>query len=116
MGAIYMAITMPPPLGAYAFGLDGLGIAWIVTTAVAYFSIRRGAVTAHRSWMVRSYVITFGFVTFRVINLTLVNLGVGNEDSQTGAAAWLCWTIPLLLAEVSIRWSRSRRHLSSGKS
>ncbi len=109
IGAFYMAVTMPPPWGAYAFGLDGLGMAWVVTTAIAYFAIRRGALARHRSWMIRSYLVTFGFVTFRIINLTLVKLGVGNEDSQTGAAAWLCWTIPLLLAEIGLRWSRSRR-------
>jgi len=112
MGALYMAVTMPPPLGGYAFGLDGLGIAWIVTTAVAYFSIRRGDLASHRSWMIRSYVVTFGFVTFRVINLTLVKLGLGNEDSQTATAAWLCWTIPLVLAEISMRWFRSRQEVS----
>lgn len=59
---------------------------------------RAAPLAQHRSWMIRSYLVAFGFVTFRVINLTL-----------TGAAAWLCWTIPLLLAEVSLRWSNSRR-------
>jgi uncharacterized membrane protein YozB (DUF420 family) len=111
VGAIYMGATMPPPLGAYAFGLWGLGTAWVFTTSVAYVAIRRGDVAQHRAWMIRSYVVTFGFVTFRVINLVLERLDVGNEDSRTGAAAWLCWTIPLLVTELCLRLRESRYKL-----
>jgi uncharacterized membrane protein YozB (DUF420 family) len=110
-GAVYMGATMPPPIGAYAYGLFGLGIAWALTTSVAYISIRRGELSQHREWMIRSYLVTFGFVTFRLINLALVNLNVGNEDSRTGAAAWFCWTIPLLVAELCLRLRKSRSEL-----
>jgi len=111
-----MVATMPPPVGAYGSGLFGLAVAWVITTSLAYISIRRGALAQRRTWMIRSYVVTFGFVTFRVINLTLTTLGVGSEDSQTGAAAWLCWTIPLLITELCLRRSRLRPGLHPSSS
>jgi uncharacterized membrane protein len=103
IAGLYMAATIPPPIGLYAAGLVGLEVAWIITTACGYFAIRRGALAQHRSWMIRSYVVTFGFVTFRLITNTLASLAIGNEDSQFDAAAWLCWTVPLLLTEVYLR-------------
>lgn len=101
---LYMAATIPPPGGFYASGLVGLEIAWIITTSIAYISIRRGAVALHRKWMIRSYVVTFGFVVLRVIVSVMTMLNVGTDDSRFGLAAWLCWTLPLLLT-----WMYARR-------
>ena len=47
-------------------GLTGLGIAWLTTTGMAVLAIRRGLVAQHREWTIRSYVVTFAFVTFRL--------------------------------------------------
>ena len=41
----------------------GLASAWLVTTAMAYYSIRKGLVALHKEWMIRAYVVTFAFVT-----------------------------------------------------
>jgi uncharacterized membrane protein len=61
-GAFYMAATFPPPPApGYASGLWGLGAAWVTTTWMGYRAARRGEFAAHRSWMIRSYVVTFGF-------------------------------------------------------
>jgi uncharacterized membrane protein len=103
-GAFYMATTFPPPLAAvYASGLWGLGIAWVITTSRAYIAVRRGDYAAHRAWMIRSYVVTFGFVTLRVIQAALMAAGIANEDDSVAVAAWLCWTVPLALTEVLLR-------------
>jgi hypothetical protein len=50
--------------------------------------------------MIRSYVVTFGFVTLRVIQAALMAAGIANEDDSVAVAAWLCWTVPLALTEV----------------
>lgn len=111
-GAFYMAITFPPPPAPlYASGLWGLGIAWVFTTSRAYLAVRRGDLAAHRAWMIRSYVVTFGFVSLRVIQATLMALGIANEDDSVSVAAWLCWTIPLAITEVLLR-AHSRTELS----
>jgi uncharacterized membrane protein YozB (DUF420 family) len=93
--ALYMLATIPPPLGLYAAGLVGMEVAWIFTTGRGYFAIRRGALTLHRSWMLRSYVITFSFVVLRLMTAAMEAAGIGTEDSRFAAAAWLSWVIPL---------------------
>jgi hypothetical protein len=55
--------------------------------------------------MIRSYVVTFGFVSFRLIDEFNLFAGLGTERLAT--TAWLCWTIPLLLAEVALQWKRT---------
>ncbi len=103
-GAFYMAATFPPPPAPlYASGLWGLGVAWVVTTSKAYLAVRRGDIAAHRAWMIRSYVVTFGFVTLRVIQAALMAFGIANEDDSVSVAAWLCWTVPLVLTEIVLR-------------
>jgi uncharacterized membrane protein len=101
--ALYLAATIPPPAAVYALGLLGLAIAWVVTTGKAYLAVRRGDINAHRAWMIRSYVVTFGFVTFRVVQALLARSGITGDDASFDIAAWACWTVPLLLVEPAIR-------------
>jgi uncharacterized membrane protein YozB (DUF420 family) len=105
--ALYMLATIPPPLGLYAAGLVGMEVAWILTTAQGYFAIRRGALALHRSWMLRSYVITFSFVVLRLMTAAMEAAGIGTEDSRFDAAAWLSWVIPLLLLELYLRRAKA---------
>jgi Predicted membrane protein (DUF2306) len=62
-----------------AFGLGGLALAWMLTTGMALIAIRRSLVDQHKEWMIRSYVVTFGFVTFRGIIPLLRAAGVEGE-------------------------------------
>ena len=66
IGALYLAVTIGSENFAHASGLFGLAGAWVITTSMAYLSIRRRAIEQHREWMIRSYVVTFAFVTFRL--------------------------------------------------
>ena len=59
--------------------------------------------------MIRSYVVTTAFVTFRVFFLLLQNAGVGTLNEQLGAASWFCWAVPLLITEA---WLQGRKILS----
>ncbi len=78
------------------FGL--LAVLWIATTAAAYWYIRRGDVTTHRRWMIRSYSLTFAAVTLRIyLPLALVS-GIPFIEAYQ-AIAWLCWVPNLLVAE-----------------
>jgi uncharacterized membrane protein YozB (DUF420 family) len=43
-----------------------LDVIWLLTTATAIVYIKRRNVTKHREWMLRSYAVTFVFVTFRI--------------------------------------------------
>ena len=60
-------------LAAYAephdFGvtLAGLAMAWWLCVGMAFVAIRRRRIEAHRQWMIRGYVLTLTFVTFRYL-------------------------------------------------
>jgi uncharacterized membrane protein len=41
---------------------------WIVCTLAAFLTARNGHIAQHRQWMVRSYAVTFTFISTRVLN------------------------------------------------
>jgi hypothetical protein len=87
----------------FGAGLSGLAVAWIVTTGLAFAAIRRGRLVQHQEWMTRSYVVTFGFVFFRIFVGILQATGTGNLQEQLAAASWFCWSAPLLVTEAILQ-------------
>jgi len=83
----------------FGAGLTAMALAWVVTTGMATLAICRRMVSLHREWMIRSYVVTFGFVLFRVISEGLDMANVGTLPERLTFSSWACWTFPLLLAE-----------------
>ena len=66
-GAYYLALTLAPKFAVYGLGLFMLATAWLITTGMAILAIRRHDYEQHREWMIRSYTVTFAFVTFRLV-------------------------------------------------
>jgi Predicted membrane protein (DUF2306) len=87
----------------FGAGLTGLAIAWIVTTSLALVSIRRRLIAQHKEWMIRSYVVTFAFVNFRIAAGILQAAGVGTLPEQLALASWVCWAVPLLITEALLQ-------------
>jgi len=87
----------------FGAGLFGLAVAWVTTTTLAYLAIKRSLAEQHKEWMIRSYVVTFAFVTFRVIQPSLQAAQIGTPLEQLAMAAWACWAVPLLIAELVIQ-------------
>jgi uncharacterized membrane protein len=83
----------------FGLGFGAMASAWILTTALATLAICMRRVEQHREWMIRSYVVTFGFVTFRVLDSLLEMKKVGTIIERMTAASWLAWTVPLLITE-----------------
>jgi hypothetical protein len=114
LGFVYMAAIVISAASAYylAFntsggfvfgsGLVGLATAWLLTTGLAFLAVTRHLYDQHKEWMIRSYVVTFGFVTFRALDVVLEAQGVPLRD-HIGVSAWFCWSVPLLLTEVVLQ-------------
>ena len=106
IGGFYLALTIPGPV-AYAAGLFTLCVAWVITTGMALYSIRTRRIEQHREWMIRSYTVTFAFVSFRLASYWLHRwLHVpesGVADQLDTLLAWACWAVPLLFAEPLIQ-------------
>ena len=92
---------------SWAFALQSLAFAWIVTAAMAYISVMKGRIIQHKEWMIRSYVVTFAFVLFRWLNELSVVKSLMPQFAERGPAiGWLSWTIPLLITEMVLSWKR----------
>src|SRR5262245_5688970 len=83
----------------FGLGFATMASAWIITTVLATVAFCVHRLEQHREWMIRSYVITFGFVTFRVVDSVLETAKVGTIIERMTAASWLAWTVPLLITE-----------------
>lgn len=119
IGGFYLALTIPGPM-SYAAGLFMLCVAWLITTGMALYSIRTRRIEQHREWMLRSYTVTFAFVTYRVAS-NWVRSWIHLPDSDVAddldaLLAWACWSVPLLVAEplIQLRAMRKRVRVSAG--
>jgi len=88
---------------AYASGLFSLGAVWLLTSGMAFLAIRRRNFVQHKQWMIRSYVVTFAFVTFRLINNLMASLAIGEPRDRIAIISWACWALPLLVTELVIQ-------------
>ena len=113
LGGFYMVFTIPPGAMVYQAGLGMLCVAWVLTTSMALWAIRGRRLAQHRDWMLRSYVVSFGFVTVRLVPLFLrswLDMPVGDApDTVDALVAWACWSVPLLVAEPLIQLAAIRR-------
>jgi uncharacterized membrane protein len=94
---------------AWGFGVGCLALAWFTTSAMAYYAIRKRQIPIHKEWMIRSYVVTFAFVTFRIFNdFPPMSKWLPDAD-RANVIIWACWAIPLLVTEVILQLVRMRR-------
>jgi hypothetical protein len=98
-GAVGLSITTTYGWG-FAVGLMGLASAWLVTTSMAYYSIRKGLVEMHKQWMIRAYVVTFSFVTFRILSDYGPTSRLQPESDRSLTISWACWVVPLAITEM----------------
>lgn len=102
ISGMYLATTSDVNL-PYAVGLFGLGFTWSVSAIMAFVSIKNKKIELHKDWMIRSYVITFAFVSFRFVEDILMALEIGSREEVLVLMSWACWAIPLFIAEIFIQ-------------
>jgi hypothetical protein len=87
-------------------GLPGTSMqatAWIVCTSVAFITARNRQIDQHRRWMVRSYAVTFTFVSSRVLNLWPPYWShLGDTLSAVGVIAFTL--VSLLAVDIGLNW------------
>jgi hypothetical protein len=107
LGGYYVALTIPAGFMVYQAGLFMMCTAWVLTTSMALWSIRHRRIQQHRDWMLRSYIVTFAFVTYRICSQwlhTWLNTPFADiADEIDELMAWACWAVPLLIAEPLIQ-------------
>jgi hypothetical protein len=87
----------------FGTGLTAMAFVWVVTTAFAAIAIGFRQIDQHREWVIRSYVVTFAFVTFRILEFGLDLAKVGTLVERMTAASWLSWSVPLFITEAILQ-------------
>lgn len=104
VAALWDAVFFDIPfLAKLAFGV--LAILWFGTTTIAFLRIRKRDIKEHREWMIRSFSLSFFFVTggFWMPGLTSTSLPY---EIAYPLAVFLAWFLNLVFAELWIRWTR----------
>lgn len=118
LGKIYVAgiLFIGAPAGFYmAFFANGgkvatvgfiiLSFLWFYTTYMGLWHVRKGNITAHRRWMLRSFALTFAAVTLRLW-VPVLSYGFHVDyDVTIVLTAWLSW-VPNILVIEGILYSR----------
>ena len=102
VGAIGLALNTDGGM-VFGAGLFFLAVAWMTTTTFAYAAIRKGLIDQHKDWTIRSYVVTFAFVTFRFFQVAMGAAHIGTLQQQIEIMSWACWAVPLLITEAVIQ-------------
>lgn len=97
-------------------GIRGLALAWLVTAGMAYYTIRKGLVSLHKEWMIRAYVVTFAFVTFRLLQDYGPTSRLRPENDRDITIAWACWVVPLAITELVFHVKKVRLALKAQSS
>jgi uncharacterized membrane protein len=84
-------------------GTCGQAAAWIVCTTAAFITARNRQIIQHRQWMIRSYAVTFTFVSSRVLNLWPRYWShLGDSLSAVGVIAFTLAS--LLIVDLGLNW------------
>jgi uncharacterized membrane protein len=97
--AFYLSAFSRPR--SFGIALFVLAVAWWITMGRAIAAIRQHRIEAHKAWMIRSYVVTLSFVSFRI--LIELPLWAFAGQSALPLVLWLSWGVPLALTEVVLR-------------
>ena len=84
-------------------GTSGQAAAWVVCTTAAFLTARNRQIVQHRQWMIRSYAVTFTFVSSRVLNLWPRYWShLGDSLSAVGVIAFTL--VSLLIVDLGLNW------------
>lgn len=114
LGKLYVFTVIPSGLaglvaGFYASGawyskagFICLALGWLITTWIAFTSIRKRQIDKHQRWMMRSYAFCFAFVTFRIYLGLGAAMGIPFNDYYS-YLSFLCWVPNIVFIEWRIK-------------
>ena len=76
-----------------------LSILWWLTTWLAWRAIKKGAIESHKTWMLRSYALTFSAITLRVLQFLFATQTDIDSETAYQFIAWPSWMFNLALVE-----------------
>ncbi|MEJ7645334.1 MAG: DUF2306 domain-containing protein [Chryseolinea sp.] len=84
----------------YTISLWFLLLVWVVSTGMAYLSIRLRKIQEHEQWTVRSYIATSAFIVQNYILKVPALDTLGSFAEVSPNIFWFSWSIPLFAYQV----------------
>jgi uncharacterized membrane protein len=75
---------------------------WFITTLMAFLTARNRHILQHKQWMVRSYILTFSFITARVLSPIWAAFGI--TPHEYGIVDVILNLSYLLVADIALNW------------
>jgi len=105
LGAFVLSIVSAVFGLTFGVALFSMALAWVSITSMAVYCIRKRNIQLHKQWMIRSYILTFAFVTFRIFTDYLPYeawWGVSRAE-MSNAIIWGVWVLPLIAYEIYVQ-------------
>lgn len=102
-------ITIDEKAVVFGLGLFMLAFVWLLSSGMAYWSARSRNFVQHREWMVRSYVVTCAFTTFRLGDRLISERFKLDPLTSAGIMAWACWSVPLIVTELILQGKKIQK-------
>ena len=107
VGGMAMAFgSTAGPIATAGFG--GLATCWIIANVQGWRLAVARRFDEHRAWMIRSFALTLAAVTLRLYLPMIPLTDVAFVDGYR-AISFLCWVPNLLIAEIYVRATATRR-------
>ena len=101
MGLVPNTTYDPSQFLLVVLAFAALGVVWIGTSAAAVVRARQRRFADHRAWMMRSYSLTFGAVTVRLLAAPL--FFVTQDPVVAVTLTFWSWVVNLMVAEWLVR-------------
>ena len=107
LAALGLAVWQPHHNPGNSAATGTLAAVWLAIAFFAWRAARNRRFDAHRSWMIRSYVLTWTFVLCRIVQDAPFIAGMGDEVET--ATIWASWIVPLVVCDMALQWRAASR-------
>lgn len=102
LGALYLTFTTGLQVNLpYSFALQIQIFAWLTSTGLAYWAVRKRKMIQHKEWMARSYIVTLAFLAQVMLFKIPFIVALGFAEFFP-TVVWFSWSVPLFLYQLDL--------------
>jgi len=102
LGALYLTFTTGLQVNlTYSFALQIQIFAWLTSTGLAYWAVRKRKMIQHKEWMARSYIVTLAFLAQVMLFKIPFIFALGFAEFFP-TVVWFSWSVPLFLYQLDL--------------
>lgn len=102
LGALYLTFTTGLQVNLpYSFALQIQIFAWLTSTGLAYWAVRKRKMIQHKEWIARSYIVTLAFLAQVMLFKIPFIVALGFAEFFP-TVVWFSWSVPLFLYQLDL--------------